>query len=474
MIIMFAITFLSNNSYAQKIEKFFLKGKYDKAEEYCQKYKGDKGSIYFELAEAYYKISKYKKAAIAYQKSNKEKTGLKKIQNHYLSKFNFDSATIYCKMLNDKDCNLINKDAANYYLEKKEYSKAIKYASKGSFPSILQQIGNTYTNREKIDSAAICFSLISDKSLKEKLFKKLSTICFDKKHLSSSLQFAQKTDPINKKNLINKIGNSYLKKQQYDSAASCYKLSDSKYGMNKIGDIFFKKGDYKKAQEYYSILGDSLYVKDLMANRYLENDKYEMAFKLFESIGKKGEGSLKIAENLLKNKNFEVAAKYYAYTDKPKVGYRKVAAGYLESKTLNRERAEYYYAKSIENPTESKVDSLLHNDRLKFFPYWVIAFNKRNNDRYNYRALIGSLATYMLMCQKDIGRNKMLAISNNVNKLVFDEASKKLFKGDKRAQDEIDGILVFSRLIADETDKKGSLLKLIVSIEKEYGVKYKR
>ena len=127
--IMLLVCLIPTRLNAQKATSLFEKGKYEKAEQYCSKQKGeDQKSCYKEVAECYFKIENHDKAAECYAKTNNSKDGYYKIANAY---FDLDSlevaAEYYARTDKSKDGYL---KVANAYFTKKNLEKAAEYYAK--------------------------------------------------------------------------------------------------------------------------------------------------------------------------------------------------------------------------------------------------------------------------------------------------------------------------------------------------------
>ena len=209
---------IPTNLNAQKITELFKKEQYEKAEKYCAKQKADKQiACYKELADAYFGIQDFEKAAEFYPKTNNPEEGYLKIAKHYFIKEAYEKAAEYYAKTNNSEKAYLK--IADIYFAKDEFEKAAEYYVKTSYPKNgYLKIAEAYLNKKDCEKAA---------------------------------GYYIKTE--NPKTGYLKIAEHYLNNNEYDKAAEYYSKTEyPKTGYLKIAEAYINNKEYEKAEEYYA------------------------------------------------------------------------------------------------------------------------------------------------------------------------------------------------------------------------------
>ena len=216
--VLIMLTLMSTTLHAQRVTELFEKGKFEKAEKYCSKQKGEMQAVcYKELAEAYYSMEDYDKAAIFYGKTDNPKEGYLNIADAYLAEEHYEKASIFYEKTDNPSKNLLK--IAEIYLDNKEYENAAVLYSKTKNPmdGYLKIAGALYLE-EKYESAA---------------------------------SFYEKTD--NPDSGYLKIAEACIDKKEYEKAADYFaRTGDPNTGYKRIARIYLLNNNQDKAKEYYT------------------------------------------------------------------------------------------------------------------------------------------------------------------------------------------------------------------------------
>lgn len=260
-ILIILIGFVSFNLNAQKVTKYFEKGKYDKAEEYCSEQEGDfQKQCYTELADLYFGVKNYDKASIFYEKSNSFKEGFAKIGDVYFADKDFVKAfDFYSKV--DYDEGIIK--IGDYYFNEKKYDEALTYYKEANYSAGISKIGDIYFDKTEINTAQKYYELAfeNDKLLLNEKYLKIANFYFNNSNLDTAKTYYELCYSTDKKNLSNsykKIGDEYFNSEEYTKAVEYYEKAfiDDKSTLNtyyeKIANIYFDKFYFEEAKLLYS------------------------------------------------------------------------------------------------------------------------------------------------------------------------------------------------------------------------------
>lgn len=258
LIVLIGFTTFSLN--AQKVTKYFEKGKYDKAEKYCSEQEGDfQKECYTELADLYFGVKNYDKASIFYEKSKSYKEGFVKIGDVYFAEKDFTKAfEFYSKV--DYDEGIIK--IGDYYFDAENNDEALTYYKKISYSDGISKIGDVHFNKSEINTAQDLYELAyeNDKIKLNEKYLKIANFFFNNSNLDTAKTYFELCYSSDKKSLSDsykKIGDEYLNSEKYIKAIEYYEkaFDDDKTTLNtyyeKIANIYFDEFLFEQANELY-------------------------------------------------------------------------------------------------------------------------------------------------------------------------------------------------------------------------------
>jgi len=226
------LSLIALNTNAQKVTSFFEKGKYDKAEAYCEKQSGDEQKqAYTELADLYFGIGDLENADKFYSKSQNPQEGYLKIANVYFEQENMYKAETFFEKANKNEEGHLK--IANYYFAKNDLLKAEEHYAKTNNPEEY-------------------FFNIAEKKITEKNYEKAEKL------------YAKSNNP-NAGYL--KIANSYFQENKLEIAGEYFGKTDNpKEGYLKIANEYQKNGNIAKANEYKRLSQEIVVFEDNFDN----------------------------------------------------------------------------------------------------------------------------------------------------------------------------------------------------------------
>ena len=266
--IIILIGLIPKYSNAQKINKLIEKGEYEKAEQYCEKQKGEKQkSCYEVLANAYFSKADYVKAAGFYARTDKSNEGYLKIADVYYGKKDYKKAAeFYAKTDKSNEGYLKIADA---YFGKEDYDKAGSYYTKAFEGNKSKQnesylkIADAYFGKEDYDKAGSYYTKAfeGNKSKQNESYLKIADVYFGKEDYDKAGSYYTKAFEDNKSKQKEKyliIADACFAKEHFGIAEKYYKkvyvndIDKLHEIFKKIADTYFKLEEYKKASELYA------------------------------------------------------------------------------------------------------------------------------------------------------------------------------------------------------------------------------
>ncbi|MFC2152199.1 tetratricopeptide repeat protein, partial [Bacteroidota bacterium] len=302
--IIYVLTVLiPGNLNAQKVTKFFEKGLYEKAVEYCVNQKGEKQqNCYKELANAYFGKGNYEKADEYYAKSSNPKEGYLKIANAYFGKGNYEMAAEYYAKSNNPEEGYLK--IADKYFEAENYDKAKDYYGKAGIEE-------------------------------KKTFEKFADAKFEKEEYKHAASYYEKSNHMEG---MLKSANKFFINEEYDLAAYYYEKANNNEGLLKIANKYFELGQENKELFKTEVNTEAFKVVfDDLAKLRKMTEKWQYNLDLYNEYNNK-EASTEIQE-----KEYSEKAQYYMdqYDD-----YRSDADGVNNSIKRKYEVAKEYFTKA--------------------------------------------------------------------------------------------------------------------------------
>ena len=203
--------------FAQKVTKLFESGQTEKAEQYCLKQKAEKQkACYTELADAYFGVENYEKAAELYAKSGNPDEGYKKI--------------------------------AKVFFDNEDFENAVQYYSKTSNPDEgYLLIAGVFFNKQDFENAAVYYAKTKDP---ESNYIKIANAYFDKNDYENAAMFYEKGNNSRKGYL--QVADKLINSGNYDEAIKLYGKGDGFNELIDLGNNLFKQGKYLEAKKSYN------------------------------------------------------------------------------------------------------------------------------------------------------------------------------------------------------------------------------